>query len=223
MSLPLTSSQSSVQALWFIAHTTASKKLVRFRLLYQSSPEIQDINKHRKFRLNILIKGHISWLLHLATKRQEKNIEYAWKFQLKTGNFIYQSPESLLKTITSVNKQKEYRNQMLFANSFERWDTKKILSSRRTLHVGRIHGFSHLQGFICSLWLSMPQWFCCIRGICFLQKGWVLPSSPGCTAVKLQLRALTVNRMVLVGGRGNFMAGIICVSMQFLLAKWIIW
>lgn len=151
MSPPLTSSQSSVQALWFIAHTTASKKLVRFRLLYQSSPELQDINKHRKFRLNIIIKGHISWLLHLATKRQEKNIEYAWKFQLKTGNFIYQSPESLLKTITSVNKQKEYWNQMLFANSFERWGTKKILSSRRTLHVGRNHGFSQLQGFICSL------------------------------------------------------------------------
>lgn len=72
MSLPLTSSQSSVQALWFIAHTTGSKKLVRFRLLYQSFPEPQDINKHGIFRLNMVIKGHISWLLHLATKRQEK-------------------------------------------------------------------------------------------------------------------------------------------------------
>lgn len=105
MSLALTSSQSSVQALWFIAHTTGSKMLVRFRLLYQSSPELQDINKHRKFRLNMVIKGHISWLMHLATKRQEKTLNMHGNFNSKLETLFINPLKAFLRLLQVWRKR----------------------------------------------------------------------------------------------------------------------
>lgn len=99
VSLSLTSSQSSVQALWFIAHATGSKQLVRFRLLYQSSAELQDMNKHRKFRLNMVRKGHISWFLHLATKRQGKGFNMYGNFNSKLETLFISPLEAFLRLL----------------------------------------------------------------------------------------------------------------------------
>lgn len=183
MSLPLTSSQSSVQALWFIAHTTGSKKLVRFRLLYQSSPELQDINKHGTFRLNMVIKGHISWLLHLAAKRQEKalNMHGIFRFKLET---LFINPLKaflrLLQVWTNRNNTeiKCYLQTHLKGEALKRfWAEGGLCMLEETI------ASTTLRLDLLFFLFSVPQWFCCILGGCFLQKGWILSSSPGCTSV----------------------------------------
>lgn len=187
-SLPLTSSQSSIQALWFIAHTTGSKKLVRFRLLYLSSPGLQDINKHRKFRLNMVIRSHISWLLYLATKRWERTFNMYGNFNSKLETLFIDPLIGflrLLQTWTNRNNTElKCYSEIHFGGETSLikmeifWVERGVYVMQEAITSIGFKAWSALLSVFRMKQFYVKRWFCCLLGIHLLQKGWVLPYSP---------------------------------------------